>query len=166
MAVQRGNTFKNLESAQAAELLLLLDLEAEWQNLLQTPSLPPEAKARLQNLHGKQKAYAAFHDHLIAYNERYKPVYVPEGDLNSEARLGVWCRAIRDLCLSMARGSQSHYAIHLLKKAYRCADRIAVRMHRGVIPQPTQGNTIGAITLELEELIRWCESATGVPSAA
>ena len=62
----------SLGPAQAAELSLLVDLEARWENLRQT------SPGDLQDLHGRQKAYDAFHTKLVAYNKQYRPAHVPE----------------------------------------------------------------------------------------
>src|SRR5438046_676359 len=85
MAVLRESSFRNLEPTQAAELSLLLDLEAGWQNLLETASPAPRGTAALQDLRGKQKAYEAFRDKLVAYNARYSPGHVPQAHLPSLA---------------------------------------------------------------------------------
>jgi hypothetical protein len=62
----------SLGPAQAAELSLLVDLEARWENLRQT------SPGDLEDLHGRQKAYDTFHTKLVAYNKQYRPAHVPE----------------------------------------------------------------------------------------
>src|SRR5207253_2970491 len=130
------NSFRDLEPVRAAELSLLLDLEAGWQNLLHATSPALEPRAALHDLNGKQKAYEAFHTKLVAYNKQFPPGHVPEPSLNSPSRLGAWCRALRTLYLSVERAPQSRCPVHLLEKAYRCADRIGVRMDQGVFSRP------------------------------
>jgi hypothetical protein len=165
MAVVSENSFSNLEPTQAAELFLLLELEAEWQNLLHATSPDLEPRAALHELRGKQKAYEAFHNKLVAYNKQFSPGHVPEPSLHSPSRLGAWCRAMRNLCLSVKQVPQSHCAAHLLEKAYRCAERIGVRMGQCVISRPAQTDTVGAVIEELDALIRWCDSMSVVPGS-
>ena len=81
-----------LEPAQAAELALLVELEARWENLRKPPSPTPEVPYSTQELHGRQKTYEAFRARLAAYNQRYRPAHIPELLLNTPARLGLWCR--------------------------------------------------------------------------
>ena len=59
----------SLGPAQAAELSLLVDLEARWENLRQT------SPGDLEDLHGRQKAYDTFHTKLVAYNKQCRPAY-------------------------------------------------------------------------------------------
>jgi hypothetical protein len=165
MAVVSENSFRNLAPAQAAELSLLLDLEAGWQNLLHATSPLLETRAALQDLLGKQRAYETFHTKLVAYNKQFPPGHAPEPALNSPSRLGAWCRAIRNLHLGVERDPQSRCPVHLLAKAYRCADRIGIRMDQGLISRSTKTDTIGAVIQELDALIRWCDSLSVVSGA-
>ena len=109
----------NIDAAQAAELSLLVDLEARWENLRKTPLQAAEAGATTQDLHGKQKAYDAFRAKLVAYNKQYTPAHVPELLLNTPSRLGKWCRTMRELYLLVEHNSQGHCPVHLLEKAYQ-----------------------------------------------
>ena len=67
----------NVDTAQAEELALLVDLEARWENL-RTTSQSVQVPPTTQNLHDKQKAYEAFSVKLAEYNKRYVPAHVPE----------------------------------------------------------------------------------------
>src|SRR5436309_2848376 len=124
MSEMRAGPGGNLAPPQALELSLLVDLEARWENLRKS------SPGDLQNLHSRQKAYDAFHTKLVAYNKQYKPAHVPELLLNTPSRLGIWCRAMRDLYVQVEDDSRAHYPVHLLEKAYRWADRIGVRMNK------------------------------------
>jgi hypothetical protein len=62
-----------LDSSQATELALLVDLEARWENLRKTPFQASEAGDTMQDLHRKQKAYDVFRSQLVAYNKLYTP---------------------------------------------------------------------------------------------
>jgi hypothetical protein len=112
---------------------------------------------RTQDLQGKQKAYEAFHYKLVAYNEQYTPAHVPELLLNTPSRLGRWCRAMRDLYLQVEHDPRGHCPGHLLEKAYRWADRVAVLMNKGCISRSTPPGTIRAAIRDLEALGQWCD---------
>ena len=75
-----------LDLAQAAELSLLVDLEARWENLRKL-----KLGHSLQDLKARQKAYDTFHAKLVAYNRRYTPMHVAELLLNTPLRLALWC---------------------------------------------------------------------------
>jgi hypothetical protein len=148
----------SLDLVQAAELSLLVDLEARWENL---------RKLNLghshQALKARQKAYDAFRSKLVAYNRRYTPPHVPELLLNTPLRLALWCRKMRDLYRQVEHIPQGHCPVHLLEKAYRCADHLATRLHTGPASRPaalpgTSHDTAGA----LEALAQWCDAKAGV----
>ena len=148
----------SLDLAQAAELSLLVDLEARWENL---------RKLNLghshQALKARQKAYDAFRFKLVAYNRRYTPTHVPELLLNTPLRLALWCRKMRDLYRQVEHIPQGHCPVHLLEKAYRCADHLATRLHTGPASRPAalpgiSHDTAGA----LEALAQWCDALAGV----
>ena len=162
MAVMREDSFRDLDPAQAAELSLLLDLEAQWQNLLKASAPAPEGSILL---HGKQKAYEAFHNKLVAYNKQYPPGHVPEPSLNSPSRLGAWCSAMRNLYRQAERSPQSRCPVHLLERAYWCADRIGSRMNIEAVSRAPRPDTIGAVIAGLETLIRWCDNLTTTAQA-
>jgi hypothetical protein len=148
----------SLDLVQAAELSLLVDLEACWENL---------RKLNLghshQALKARQKAYDAFRSKLVAYNRRYMPTHVTELLLNTPLRLALWCRKMRDLYRQVEHIPQGHCPVHLLEKAYRCADHLATLLHTGPASRPaalpgTSHDTAGA----LEALAQWCDAKAGV----
>jgi hypothetical protein len=148
----------SLDLAQAAELSLLVDLEARWENLRKV-----NLGQSLQDLQARQKAYDAFHAKLVAYNRRYTPTHVPELLLNTPVRLALWCRKMRDLYRQVEHIPQGHCPVHLLEKAYRCADHLATRLHtdpasRAAALRGTSHDTAGA----LEALAQWCDALAGV----
>ena len=147
-----------LDLAQAAELSLLVDLEARWENLRKG-----NLGHSLQDLLARQKAYDAFHAKLVAYNRCYTPPHVPELLLNTPVRLALWCRKMRDLYRRAEDLPQGHRPVHLLEKSYRCADHVATRLHTAPASRPaalpgTSHDTAGA----LEALAQWCEVQAGV----
>jgi hypothetical protein len=145
---------------QMIELSLLVDLEARWENLRKT------SLGDLQDLHGRQKAYDAFHGKLVAYNKQYRPAHVPELLLNTPTRLALWCQAMRDLYLRVEHDPRVHCPAHLLEKAYRSADRISGRLNKGPVARPTPPATIRDVIGELEALGQWCNDLTGLVATA
>ena len=147
-----------LDPVQAAELSLLVDLEARWENLRNV-----KLRHSLQDLQTRQKAYDAFHARLVAYNRRYTPTHVPELLLNTPLRLALWCRKMRDLYRQVEDMPQGHCPVHLLQKAYRCADHLATRLYTDPASRPaalpgTSHDTAGV----LEALAQWCDALAGV----
>jgi hypothetical protein len=157
----------NRDSTHATELCVLVDLEARWENLRKVPLPVEEEKAGTQALQSKQKAYDAFQGKLVAYNKRYTPRHVPELLLNNASRLRAWCQRMRDLYLRVEHDPRSHCPVHLLEKAYRWADHLAVRMNKGRANRSAPPATIRAAIEELEALVQWCDAlADGAKQAA
>lgn len=156
MADVRDIPVGTLDSAQAAELALLVDLEARWENLRTTSSRPVDVQPTTQELHGKQKAYEAFRAKLAAYNKRFKPSHIPELLLNTPVRLGIWCRTMRDLYMRVEQDSQIRSPVHLVEKAFRWADRVAARIGAQP-PAPTAPPaTVREAIERLDGLSKWC----------
>src|SRR5579875_1007785 len=121
----------SLDLGQVAELSLLVDLEARWENLRKL-----NLGHSLQDLKARQMAYDAFHAKLVAYNRRYTPRHVTELLLTTPLRLALWCRKMRDLYRQVERIPQGHCPVHLLEKAYRCANHLATRLHTDPASRP------------------------------
>ncbi len=146
---------ENLGPRQAAELAVLVELEACWENLRTSPPRP-DVEPTVGDLQARQKAYEAFRAKLARYNKRYAPAHVPELLLNTPARLGLWCRAMRRLLLQVERDPQ-YCPVHLLEKAHRLADRVAHNTHRTPVNWATPPATTQAAVLALEAVECWCE---------
>ena len=157
MPEMKGASVRPLDPKQAAELALLVDLEARWENLRKTPFRPSEEGNTTQDLHRKQKAYDTFHAQLVAYNKRYTPGHIPELLLNTPSRLGTWCRTMRDLYLIVENDPQGHCPAHLLEKAYRWADHVGIRMNKDRLSRSVPPSTIQAAIRDLEALGQWCD---------
>ena len=155
-----------LDPAQAAELALLIDLEARWQNLRTLGSPSPGMVSASQQLFGKQKAYETFRAKLRGYNRQYVPAHVPEVLLNTPGRLGTWCRRLRDLYRLVEHDPRVHCPTHLLEKAYRCADWLAGKVGRDPISRSGPPGTIPAALRELEALAEWCDDSVRAYSPA
>src|SRR5436309_15449827 len=110
-----------LSPAQAADLAELVELEAHWENLRAAPARTAAVRSTSQDLHGMQQAYGAFRARLAAYNTRYPPGHLPELLLNTPARLGPWCRRMRELFVRVGHGPGARYPVHLLEEAQPCA---------------------------------------------
>ncbi len=151
--------------AQAAALLQLVDLEARWENLRDTPTAGPGTPG-LEGLQKKQSAHRLFQDQLAAYNQRYTPAHIPELLLNTPTRLGKWCQRMRELCLRVERSGQAPCPSHLVEKAYRRADKLARRLGKGPVPQQTAADTIRTVVNELEKLGKWCDDLEAAAPAA
>jgi hypothetical protein len=156
---------RNVESVRAVELSVLVELEARWEYLRNIP-----ARARgsgTKDLQGIQRAYEAFHGKLAAYNKRYKPAHVPELLLNTPSRLAVWCRSMRQLYLQVEHDPRAVCPVHLIEKAYRCAERISVRLKQDRLSRSALPATIRAAIEALEVLTRWCDepAVRAAPSA-
>jgi hypothetical protein len=145
----------DLDPAQATELSLLVDLEACWENLRKPPPLP--ARATLHDLTGRQKAYDAFRVRLLAYNKKFAPAHVTDLLLNTPTRLGLWCRAMRDLFRQIELHPNAHCPAHVLEKAHRWADQIGARLAKSRVSRTTPPATIGDVIQGLEALILWCD---------
>jgi hypothetical protein len=155
----------NIAASQAAELSLLVDLEARWENLRRTPLQPPEMESSTEDLQSKQKAYESFHAKLVAYNKKYTPAHVPEMLLNTPSRLARWCRTMRDLYLRVEHEPQGHCPVHVLAKAYQWADRVGLRMNKSSVSRSPPPDTIRAAIRDLEALGQWCDNLAKVASA-
>ena len=157
MPAMRHASAEIFNHSQAAELALLVELEARWENLrtnrLPSPDVPPTT----QDLHGKQKAYEAFRVKLAAYNKRYTPAHVPELLLNTPTRLGIWCHLMRDLYLRVEQEPSSPCPVHLLEKAYRWADRLAEKGSNDRVRRSFPPVNLRAAILDLDALGQWCE---------
>ena len=165
MLEMREASAGTLDPAQATELSLLVDLEARWENLRKTPSPDPEVVAATQDLKAKQKAYEAFRAKLVAYNKQYSPAHVPELLLNTPARLGIWCRKMRDLYLQVEHAPQIPCPVHLLEKAHRWAERMSVRMNKDRLGRSAPPDTIGAVIEGLGGLVQWCDGLAAAATA-
>ena len=89
-------------ASRSAELAVLLDLEASWENL--RASRTSAGLSTIQELKGNQRAYEAFRARLVAYNKRYAPPHIPELPLNNPARLGPWCKKMSALFAELDDG--------------------------------------------------------------
>jgi hypothetical protein len=156
---------QNLALTQAIELCLLVDSEARWENLRKPRLTPADVPAAvLQNLHAKQGAYESFRSKLAAYNRKYLPAHIPELLLNKPTRLEIWCKRMRDLYRQVETNSRVPCPVHLLEKAYRCADDLAVRISRAPFSRSIPLDTIQTAVRELDALARWCDELARIAS--
>ena len=147
----------NHQTAQATELSLLVDLEARWENLRKAPPQDLAGGHGTHDLLEKQRTYEAFHSKLTAYNHRYEPPHIPELLLNTPTRLGKWCEKMRNIYLQVESDPRAVYPVHLMEKAYRWADRIAVRINKPRVSRSPVPGTIQSAIVELEAVGKWCD---------
>jgi hypothetical protein len=153
----------SLDPAQAAELAQLVDLEARWENLRTTPSRTPDVRSTAEDLHNRQQSYAAFRARLAAYNQRHAPAHVPELLLNTPLRLGLWCRRMHALFRRVPEDLWAKGPVHLLEKAYRRADAVAVKLGTDPIPRARTPDNLRDVLRALEALAQWCEDLATAP---
>jgi hypothetical protein len=152
---------QNPAPARETERALLVDLEARWENLRICQPITPRMTYTVKDLHEKQNAYETFRTKLAAFNEKYVPGHVPELLLNNPLRLGKWCREMRNLYLQVERDPSIPCPVHLLEKAYRCADGIAGKMGKDVFGRSMPPDNTKAVIGELEALAQWCDTLSG-----
>ena len=162
MTETREAGVRNLQRAQALELFHLVDQEACWENLRRTSAPDPTVAATTADLLSRQRAYEVFRAKLVAYNKRYRPEHVPELLLNTPARLGKWCRRMRNLCLLVAQDPQCYYPAALVEKAYRCADRVCHRLNKDRVGRSTPPGAIGDAIRDLDNVGRWCDALADI----
>ena len=110
-----------------------------------------------------QRAYAAFRAQLGAYRARFSPTHATELPLNTPARLGRWCRQVRDLHLRAGHAARAHCPLHVLEKAYRWADQLAGKRGTERASRATPPGTAEAAIRELDALAAWCDALTQSP---
>jgi hypothetical protein len=136
---------ENLDPAQAAELLRVLELEAAWE--VTTDST---AGGVAGDLRRRQHAFEEYRAGLAAYAARYRTDRVPEITPGVPDRLKVWCQTLRAL---IGKAEPKSRPVVLVAKAYRLADRIAARTN-----QPPPGHPSTDPAEGLDAVIAWCES--------
>jgi hypothetical protein len=162
-----GNDSLADTSSRATHLAILVDLEAQWENLRssQGPALPRPGS--LDELKAKQKAYEAFRLKQIAFNKAHAPAFVAELPRTTPPRLAIWCRKMRDLFLQAEQDAGPlPCPVHLLEKAYRYADAAATRIGRPPFERAAPAQTVADTARELDALAHWFDALPGVARAA
>jgi hypothetical protein len=154
---------EEISAAQAAALAVLLDLEACWENLRAARFGTPHIPSATLDLQAMQRAYAAFRTQLRIYQARFSPTHATELLLNTPARLGTWCRQVRDLHLRAGQASAAHPPIHAVEKAYRWADQLAGKRGTERASRASPPGTAEAVIRELDALAAWCDALTQSP---
>ena len=146
-----------LDAAQAAELLVVADLEARWSNLRKGETWF-EAGSRLSDLQVKQRAYESFRSKLLAFQSRFKQPYEAEPLLGNPVRLASWCRGLRDLCRRAEGHDRCPCPTHVVEKAYRIADRLAARGDQPPARPATPSTTLRGASEDLDGIAQWCDA--------
>jgi hypothetical protein len=139
------------EMPQAVELAQLVELEAKWENL---PHAPTNSTRELV---AKQSAYEAYRSHRAAYNDQYEH-HDPRVLVHTPVRLGAWLSAMRDLFTQAEPDARCPLPVHLMEKARRCSERLALRLRKEP-PAVTEPLTVRAAVEGLDTLARWCQAA-------
>ena len=161
MRAMLNASVQNPAPTRATELALLVDLEARWENLRIFQPITPRMAGTVQELHERQNAYETFRTKLAAFNEKYVPGHVPELLLNNPLRLGKWCREMRNLYFQVEHDPSIPCPVHLLRKAYRCADAIAGKIDKDLFGRSKPPDNTQAVIRELEALAHWCDTLPG-----
>jgi hypothetical protein len=152
----------NLGCTQARQLAILVDLEARWENLRHRAGTEQMASST-QELQGRQQAYETFRSKVVAYNKQYTPAHVPELLLNTTSRLGTWCRRMRNLYIRVENDRRIPCPVNLLAKAYRWADRVALRMNKAPARRVALPSTVRDAIEGLAVVIGWCNAQADGP---
>lgn len=141
---------ESLGSAQAAELLTVLELQATWE---ETKTLSSEADGyTVKDLHRRQRTYDDYFGPLSAYYAHYQTTRIPELSPTSVDRLRTWCETVQVI---LRRAETPIHPIQTVARAYRAAERIAVRTQR-TAPEHQANNDVNAAIQSLAAIIEWC----------
>jgi hypothetical protein len=138
---------------QAVELAQLVELEALWENL---PAAPTQSG---RDLLAKQKAFEAYRSRRAAYDGHHK-AHESRLSVHSPARLGAWLRGMRDLLARAEGDPRCPCPVHLVEKARRSAERLALRL-KAESPVVTPPATVLLAIQGLESLVTWCDGFEG-----
>jgi hypothetical protein len=144
-------------SPRTCDLALLVELEARWENLRPDSSGLTNQRSTQAELSARQRAYEAFQMKQAEYAKKYPPGYVPAFQRGTSVRLAAWLRNMRDLYQQVEEAPQMPSPVHVLAKAYRCADSLADKAGKERFSR-TAADTVKAAVAELEALARWCNA--------
>ena len=146
---------EKFSTAQATELIRVLELQAGWENHCDDP-----AKSAVSNadLNVRRKAFDAFQAAKRAYDAKYGTGQVPDPTRSMPDRLAIWCRVLRAIC----QRAEGVCRVQLMAKVYRLTDRNALRLGKERLGRGIQEG-MAAVIRELTMVIAWCEAAA-IPS--
>ena len=155
MTQMNESTAARLTPARAAELVQVLDLQSRWENLRAEGN---DSTIQLQTL---QSAFEAYRSRLANYVARDQSDAIPELTPTKPGRLGTWARTVRAV---LRLADDRVCPTHLVAKAHRVANQIAIRLKSqpGVWETPT--DMAGAIG-QLDGVIAWCDELNAEPCA-
>lgn len=142
---------ERLSSDQAADLVRVLDLQAEWENHRDDPT---KSASSMQDLRIRQKAFEAFRTALRGYSAKYSSVSLPE--VTQTVRLVIWCRVLRAVFLKANGSGNSLNAMHSMTRVFRLVDRLASRLGIEPVQRGNAKDLLEAIR-ELDAVIAWCD---------
>jgi hypothetical protein len=148
-----NTSFTHLTAAQADALAVVVELESLWENV---PSAAAQTSASegWRGLNAKQRAFDAYHSHLVAYNRQYRPSHFGERPATTPSRLGAWCRKMAQL---YGRVDRAECPVALLEKVHRYADRLAVRLNATPCVRGTPQTSTADAVADLGAVAEWCD---------
>lgn len=164
MPQMNESTAEKLEPVQAAELVRVIDLQARWENMRGNP-IGAESGGTVLALQGRQKAYEAFRTRLVAYANQFQADDIPDTTLNTPARVMVWCRVVRAIFRRAERETVGDTPVHVVAKAYRLADRLALLGMKDPVERGSRPDSVGAAIRDLDAVVLWCDGLAGPPAA-
>ena len=153
MTQMNESAAERLTPVRAAELAQVLDLQSRWENLRADGK---DSTAHLQSL---QTAFEAYRVRMAAYTAQDRSEPIPELSPTKPGRLGVWCGTVRAV---LRRAESGDCPTHIVAKAHRVADQIAVRLKSKQGGWETPKDMAGAIR-QFDMVIAWCDGLAGKP---
>jgi hypothetical protein len=147
-------------AGQARDLVRLVELEARWENLPQAPAFDGPGAA-VADLRARQSTYEAFAAARDGYNRSFRPAHESKAVLGNLKRLAQWLRATRGLLQPVEHDPVVGGPIHLVRKAYRLAARVAARVGEEPVQPADPPSNVGDAIAALDGLVRWCDEVTG-----
>ncbi|QEL17938.1 hypothetical protein [Limnoglobus roseus] len=144
------NAIAHLDAAQAQELVRVMELQAFWENLRETVGQKDLPTSHLKD---RQKSYEAYRSRLAAYTTKYRTFPLPELTQNSPKWVAQWFRVVKAILQRTNQVAGNELPVHLMLKAHRLADRIAVRLKKSPLEAFTPPTTWEAAVLQLDALI-------------
>jgi hypothetical protein len=148
-----------LSPAQAADLLHILDLRAEWENTRGEPAKgsPVPSATDLRTL---QNTFEAYRIALADYSKRYKSEAVPDIAGSIAERVATWCRTVRAVLRRAEGHAGAACPAQVMAKVYRLADRIAERAQKDRVARGPAAGSLWAAIQEMDSVIRWCDGVS------
>jgi hypothetical protein len=157
----RESAVATLNLVQATELAAIIELEALWDDMRQRTAVTDVPVGLLRK---KQIAYEAYRSRLVAFNKRHNTAYDLERSVSTPVRMERWFTELQILYQKLEYNATGFCPVKLIEKAYRLADRLAVRLNTDSFNRTLPGGLRAAIE-ELGQLAQWCQHVGAVASS-